>query len=73
MINSITTVYFTDENEYISSGGSLLKYSEQANMIKNSMVSEGKIIADGFKDSAPVLFGSLINFFVTADWHTIFN
>lgn len=73
MINSITTVYFTDESEYISSGGPLLKYSEQANMIKQSMVSEDKIIADSFKDSAPVPFGNLTNFFVTADWHTIYN
>lgn len=73
MINSITTVYFTDECEYISSGGSLLKYSGQGNMVKHSMVSDEKIISDGFKDSTPVPFGTLLNFFVSADWHTIYN
>lgn len=73
MINSITTVYFTDESEYISNNGSLLKYSEQANMIKYPLVSDEKIIADSFKDSTPVPFGTLTNFFVTADWHTIYN
>ena len=73
MINSITTAYFTDENEYISSSGQLLKFSEQANMIKPSMVSEEKIIADSFKDSEPKPFGTILNFFVSADWHTIYN
>lgn len=73
MINSITTVYFTDENEYISSSGQLLKFSEQSKMIKQSMVSEGKIIADSFKDSEPKPFGTILNFFVSADWHTIYN
>lgn len=73
MINSITTVYFTDENEYISSGGSLLKFSEQSKMIKQSMVSDDKIIADSFKDSEPKPFGTILNFFVSADWHTIYN
>lgn len=73
MINSITTVYFTNENEYISSGGLLLKFSEQSKMIKQSMVSEEKIIADSFKDSEPKPFGTILNFFVSADWHTIYN
>lgn len=73
MINSITTVYFADENEYISSSGQLLKFSEQSKMIKQSMVSEEKIIADSFKDSEPKPFGTLLNFFVSADWHTIYN
>lgn len=73
MINSITTIYFTDENEYISSCGQLLKFSEQSKMIKQSMVSEEKIIADSFKDSEPKPFGTILNFFVSADWHTIYN
>lgn len=73
MINSITTVYFTDENEYISSSGPLLKFSEQSKMIKQLMVSEEKIIADSFKDSEPKPFGAILNFFVSADWHTIYN
>lgn len=73
MINSITTVYFTDENEYISSSGPLLKFSEQSKMIKQSMVSDDKIIADSFKDSEPKPFGTILNFFVSADWHTIYN
>ncbi|MDE7279833.1 MAG: hypothetical protein K2N26_08935 [Oscillospiraceae bacterium] len=73
MINSITTVYFTDESEYISNSGSLLKFSEQSKMIKQSMVSEEKIIADSFKDGTPLPFGTLLNFFVSADWHTICN
>lgn len=73
MINSITTVYFTDESEYISSSGPLLKFSERANMIKQSMVSDDKIIADSFKDGTPVPFGTLLNFFLWADWHTIYN
>lgn len=73
MINSITTVYFTDENEYISSSGQLLKFSEQSKMIKQSMVSEEKIIADSFKDSEPKPFGTILNFIVSADWHTIYN
>ncbi|MDE6763176.1 MAG: hypothetical protein K2J73_05815 [Oscillospiraceae bacterium] len=63
MINNITTVYFTDESEYISSSGPLLKYSEQANIIKQSMVSDDKIIADSFKDSESKPFGTLLNFF----------
>lgn len=73
MINSITTVYFTDESEYISSSGPLLKYSEQTNMVKHSMVSEDKIVADSFKDSTLTPFGTILNFFVSADWHTIYN
>ncbi len=73
MINSITTVYFTDESEYISSGGPLLKFSEQANMIKQSMVSDDKIISDSFKDGTPIPFGTLLNFFLWTDWHTIYN
>lgn len=51
----------------------MLKFSEQANMIKPSMVSEEKIIADSFKDSEPKPFGTILNFFVSADWHTIYN
>lgn len=73
MINSITTVYFTDESEYISNSGQLLKFSEQSKMIKQSMVSDDKIIADSFKDSEPKPFGTILNFFVSADWHTIYN
>lgn len=73
MINNITTVYFTDEWEYISSGGPLLKYSEQAEMIQKSMVSDEKVLSESFKDSASVPFGTLTNFLVTADWHTIYN
>lgn len=73
MINSITTVYFTDESEYISNSGSLLKFKEQSKMIKLSMASDDKIIADSFKDSEPKPFGTLLNFFVSADWHTIYN
>lgn len=73
MINSITTVYFTDENEYISNSGQLLKFSEQSKMIKPSMVSDDKIIADSFKDSEPKPFGTILNFFVSADCHTIYN
>lgn len=37
------------------------------------MVSEEKIIADSFKDSEPKPFGTILNFFVSADWHTIYN
>lgn len=73
MINSITTVYFTGENEYISSSGQLLKFSEQSKMIKQSMVSEEKIIADSFKDDTPLPFGTLLNFFLWTDCHTIYN
>lgn len=73
MTDNIATVYFTDESEYISCGGTLLKYREQANMVKYSMVSDEKIIADSFKDSEAKPFGTLLNFFLSANWNEYYD